>query len=138
MKKSATTRTIVSAHLGVVAFNLSFQRFPSFVEAREAFRARPCIYVQTDRDENLLRIGQCDDLWARYRGGTGYTLDAAGHGAGNLYFIADALHDRNERRRLEATLIYALKPRYNNQNKKRPPVNPAEYSFAGDVPRRLR
>lgn len=93
--------------------------------------------MQTDREENLLRIGECDEIWARYRGGTAYTLDAAGHGAGNLYFVTDAPYDRNERRRLEATLIYALKPRYNNQHMKRPSVNPAEYSFSGDVPRGL-
>ena len=117
---------------------LTLHRFPSFIEARKAFRARPCIYMQTDRDENLLRIGECDNLWARYRGGTAYTLDAAGHGAGNLYFVADAPQDRKERCRLEATLIYALKPRYNNQHMKRPPADPSQYSFAGDVPRGLR
>src|SRR5438876_8074774 len=85
-----------------------------------------------------VRIGECDNLWARYRGGTAYTLDAAGHGAGNLYFVADAPEDRKERCRLEATLIYALKPRYNNQHMKRPPLEGSEYSFAGDVPRGLR
>ena len=104
---------------------LTFQRFPSFIEARKIFRARPCIYMQTDREENLLRIGECDNLWARYRGGTAYTLDAAGHGAGNLYFVADAPVDGKERRRLEASLIYALKPRYNNQHVKRPPLTHA-------------
>jgi len=121
-----------------LAMTLVFQHFPSFLEARKVFRARPCIYVQTDREENLLRIGECDNLWARYRGGTAYALDAAGHGAGNLYFVADAPEDREERCRLEATLIYALQPRYNNQHMKRPPLAPAEYSFAGDVPRGLR
>ena len=40
----------------------------------------PLFYMQTDRQENLLRIGECDNLWARYRGGTAYTLCAAGHG----------------------------------------------------------
>src|SRR5437899_2001870 len=117
---------------------LRFERFPTFLEARKAFRARPCIYVQTDREENLLRIGECDNLWTRYRGGTAYTLDAAGHGAGNLYFVTEAPRDRKERCALEATLIYALKPRYNNQHMKRPPLNPAQYSFAGDIPRGLR
>ena len=120
-----------------MALTLSFQRFPTFIEARKAFRARPCIYMQTDREENLLRIGECEDLWARYRGGTAYALDAAGHGACNLYFVADAPRDRKERCRLEATLIYALKPRYNKQHVKRSPLNLAEYSFAGDVPRGL-
>jgi len=116
---------------------LSFERFPSFIAARKVFRGRRCIYVQTDRDENLLRIGECDDLWARYRGGTAYALDAAGHGAGNLFFVADAPKDRKERCRLEASLIYALKPRYNNQHMRRGPLKSFEYSFAGDVPRGL-
>ena len=100
---------------------LSFERFPSFIEARKAFRARPCSYVQTDREENLLRIAGCDNLRERYRGGTAYTLEAAGHGAGNLFFVADAPQDRKERCRLEASLIYDFKPRYNNQHKVRPP-----------------
>ena len=126
---------LISVSLDLMALILSFPRFPTFIEARKAFRARPCIYVQTDREENLLRIGECDDIWARYRSGTAYTLDAAGHGAGNL-LRADARRDRKERCRLEATLIYALKQRYNNQHMKRS-LNPAEYSFAGDIPRGL-
>src|SRR6202023_518148 len=116
---------------------LTFERFLTFVEARKAFRSRQCIYVQTDRDENLLRIGECDDMWARYRGGTAYTLDAAGYGAGNLYFVADAPKERKERRRLEATLIYDFKPRYYNHHVKRSPVESTEYSFAGEIPRGL-
>ena len=116
---------------------LTFQRFPSFIEARKIFRAKPCIYMQTDREENLLRIGECDNLWERYRGGTAYTLDAAGHGSGNLYFVAEAPSERDERCGLEATLIYDFQPPYNNQHMKRPPVEPFPYRFAGDVPRRL-
>ena len=81
--EDATKTAIVTGDR--MALTVSFHRFPTFIEARKAFRARPCIYVQTDREENLLRIGECDDLWARYRGGTAYTLDA-----GNLYFVADA------------------------------------------------
>jgi hypothetical protein len=119
------------------AMTLTFERFPSFVAARKAFRARPCIYVQTDREENLLRIGECDNLWERYKGGTAYALDAAGHGAGSLYFVSDAPQDRKQHCRLEATLIYNLQPRYNNQHKKRAPAEPFAYCFAGDVPRGL-
>ena len=121
-----------------MALSLTFQRFTSFIEARKTFRARPCIYIQTDRDEHPVRVGESDDLWKRCFGGTACALEAAGHGGGNLYFVADAPQDRKERCRLEATLIYALKPRYNNQHMKRPPLQPAEYVFAGDVPRGLR
>ena len=84
-----------------------------------------------------VRIGECDNLWARYRGGTAYTLDAAGHGAGNLYFVADAPEDRKERCRLEATLIYALKPRYNNQHMKRPPLRRIRIFFCRRCSARL-
>ena len=117
---------------------LTFQRFASFLDARKAFRARPCIYVQTDSEENVLRIGECDNLWERYRGGTAYTVVAAGHGSGNLFFIADEPQDRKERCLLEATLIHALQPRYNNQHMKYPPKNPCDYTFTGDVPRGVR
>jgi hypothetical protein len=120
-----------------MALTLTFERFPSFIAARKEFRGRPCVYIQTDSDEKPLRVGESDDLWKRYFGGTAYALEAAGHGGGNLYFVADAPADRKERCRLEATLIYSLQPRYNNQHMKRPPVNPAEYSFAGSIPRGL-
>lgn len=120
------------------AVTLTFQRFPNFLEARKAFRGRPCVYILTDCDEKPLRIGETDDLWKRYFGGTAYALEAAGHGSGNLYFVADAPGDRKERCRLEATLIYSLQSRYNKQHMKGPPLAPSEYSFAGDVPRGLR
>jgi len=63
---------------------LSLQRFPSSIEARKAFRRTPCIYVQTSGDETLPHVGEGDDLWLRHKGGTAYTLDATGHGAGVL------------------------------------------------------
>jgi hypothetical protein len=72
---------------------LMFHRFASYPDARRAFRARPCFYLQTDREENLLRIGECDNLWDRYRGGRAYSVAAVGHGSGNLFFVADAPED---------------------------------------------
>lgn len=63
------------------AFNLTWHRFPSFIAARAFFRGKGCIYLQTNAAENILRVGECDDPWERYKGGTAYALDAAGHGS---------------------------------------------------------
>jgi hypothetical protein len=122
----------------MAAIRLTWQRFASFLELREAFRARPCIYLQTDPKEYILRVGQSDDLWERYKGGTAYAVEAALHGSGNLFFATDAPGDRPERRRLEATLIYDLSPPYNNQHKDFPPAHRVEYVHEGEVPRTLR
>jgi hypothetical protein len=76
--------------------------------------------------------------WQRYLGGTAYAVAAAGHGSGNLFFVAAAPQDPKERCRLEASVIYALQPQYNNQHMKRSPLDPCDSTFAGDVPRGLR
>lgn len=68
---------------------LAWSRFERLTAARAAFKLVPCLYVQTDRDRQILRIGKASEgLEPRYRGGTGYALDAALHGSGNLVFGA--------------------------------------------------
>ena len=48
-----------------------------------------CIYIQTDQQGNPIRIGKASQgLEARYRGGTGYAIDAAMHSSNNLVFVA--------------------------------------------------
>lgn len=116
---------------------LKWRRFESFLDLRQEFRAQPCVYLQTDPQENVLRVGESEDLWNRYLGGTAYAVEAAMHGSGNLFFAASAPTDQAERRRLEATLIYDLKPLYNNQHKDFPPIRPVEYIHDGDVPKPL-
>jgi hypothetical protein len=112
-------------------WRLEWQRFPSFLKLREAFRGRPCIYLQTDPSELVLRVGETGDPWARYRGGTAWALEAAGHGSGNLYFAAPAPADERERRRLESSLISDLAPKYNNMQS----IQRADgYEHAGQVP----
>ncbi len=69
-------------------FTLTWHRFPSFIEDREFFRGKGCIYLQTNATENILRVGEYDDPWERHKGGTAYALDAAGHNSGNLYFFS--------------------------------------------------
>lgn len=117
---------------------LEWHRFTGFLELREKFRGRPCIYLQTDQKERILRVGESDDPWERYRGGTAYAVEAAMHGSGNFFFAANAPLEESERRGLEATLIYKLQPPYNNQHKDYPPLHPAEYVHEGDVPISLR
>ena len=117
---------------------LEWNRFPAFLKLRENFRRRPCIYLQTDAHERILRVGETDDPWNRYPGGTAYALDAALHGSGNLFFAAGAPVDTGERKALEATLIYDLQPNYNNRHKDYPPARRIVYAHEGDVPRPLR
>lgn len=117
--------------------HLEWRRFPGFLELREELRNRPCIYLQTDPEERVLRVGESDDLWNRYRGGTAYAIEAAMHRSGNLLFAALAPADQAERRCLEATLIYDLQPRYNNQHIGAPPARRVESLHEGAVPRTL-
>lgn len=121
----------------MTAIELDWKRFEGFLQLREEFRGRPCIYLQTDPKEKLLRVGETDDPWKRYRGGTAYALDAALHGSGNLFFAAVAPQKRTERQSLEATLIYDLQPQYNNQHKNYPPSRRVEYVHSGDIPKTL-
>lgn len=116
------------------SFKLTWYRFPSFIDAREFFRGKGCIYLQTNASESILRVGECRDPWERYKGGTAYALDAAGHNSGNLYFFAEVKEDSKTRKMIEATLIFDLQPRYNNQHKKTPPQMRIQCCHTGDVP----
>lgn len=111
---------------------------PGSWRLRAAFRGKPCLYLQTDPQECVLRVGESDDPWNRYRGGSAYALEAAIHGSGNLFFAAAAPGNTSERRVLEATMIYDLQPQYNNQHRDSPPLQRVEYLHEGEVPRSLR
>jgi hypothetical protein len=94
---------------------LAWSRFERLTAARAAFKLVPCLYVQTDSNRQILRIGKAGEgLASRYRGGTGYALDAAMHESGNLVFVAapdtPAFLDD-----LERQLLLEERPRYNNQ-----------------------
>jgi excinuclease UvrABC nuclease subunit len=118
---------------------LEWRRFSDFIQARTAMRRQPCIYLQTDAEEQILRVGESDDLWNRYFGGTAYTVAAAMHNSGNLFFVAPAPAQPTDRKRVEATLIYTLQPPYNNQGKKNLPTGlHVECSHAGQIPRCLK
>jgi hypothetical protein len=68
---------------------LEWYKFKKLTEARFKFAKTPCVYVQTDPNGYPIRAGKASKgLEARYRGGTGYAIDAAMHGSNNLVFIA--------------------------------------------------
>ena len=117
---------------------LKWQRFESFLKLRQDFRSKPCIYLQTDPEERILRVGQSDDPYKRYNGGTAYAMEAAIHGSGNLFFVAEAPKDKSEREQLEATMIYKLQPQYCNQHKQYPPLKPVKYIDEGDIAKGLK
>ncbi len=111
---------------------LAWSRFDRLTAARAAFNLVPCLYVQTDASRRILRIGKAGEgLEPRYRGGTGYALDAAMHGSGNLVFVAVPdisafLED------LERQLLLEERPPYNNQFP--PPLRRFQIRHIGDSP----
>jgi len=88
----------VSRRTEAFMIHLNWQRFTRFLRLRETFRRHPCIYLQTDPEERVLRVGETDDPWGRYVGGTAYAIEAAMHGSGNLFFAALAPTDAMERK----------------------------------------
>ena len=117
---------------------LTWERFDTFRLARERFRRVPCIYILADKDGSIRRVGESDDLWQRYIGGTGWMVDAALHGSGKLIFVAEAPTDLAIRRRVEATLIFRCQPGFCVQHKAMAPALVPEIQHRGDVPHGLR
>ena len=82
------------------------------------FAKMACIYIQTDQQGNPIRIGKASQgLEARYRGGTGYALDAAMHSSNNLVFVATV--PKELCKAVEDELIWQGRQclSYNNQGK---------------------
>jgi hypothetical protein len=68
---------------------LKWHCFGKLTQARSIFRNQPCVYMHTDKLRNPIRVGVASKgLKSRYRGGTGYSLDAAMHDSGYLIFVA--------------------------------------------------
>ena len=84
---------------------LNWQRFPSLIEAREATGRCSCVYVQADGEGRPLRVGLATHgLHKRYWGGSEWALEAAMHGSGNLWFVAQV--DESLCSIVESTLIW--------------------------------
>ena len=116
-----------------ISFN--WQRFVTFQEALKKHKGVACLYVLTDKEERILRIGESGCLRSRYRGGTGWMVEAAMHGSGNIVFVAAAPADQKIRQSAEALLTYRHQPPYCQRDKLVPPVEPLEIEHQGDVPR---
>lgn len=117
------------------SFTLRWTKFSRLTEARIAFRKTACIYLQTDSADNIIRIGKAaKGLEARYRGGTGYAIDAAMHGSGNSVFVAAVPEILCSA--IEDELIWMLRNHceYNNQGKRREPKTHIRLKHIGEVP----
>ncbi len=114
---------------------LAWRSFPNLTEARSAFAEASCIYVQTDRRSAPIRIGKASKgLETRYRGGTGYALDAAMHESGNKVFAAKVPASQCDE--VERALIWRFRHSlpYNNQGKRQQPTETVSIAHRGTVP----
>jgi len=124
------------AHSKPETVTLHWHRFNKLTDARRQFRATPCVYMQTDHGGTALRVGKAGKgLEARYRGGTGYALDAAMHGSENQVFVASI--KANLVQSVENLLIYKLQPPYNNHGKIRLAGSDVLLNHVGETPKCL-
>ncbi len=119
---------------GSNAVTLTWHRFGRLTDARRQFADTPCVYVQADSVGRPLRVGKASrGLNARYRGGTGWAIDAAMHGTANVVFVAAVATELVSA--VEAVLIWSHRHElpYNNQGKR---VQPAVVTLEqrGDIP----
>jgi len=118
-----------------VPIKLTWRRFKKLTEARDAFRKEPCIYITADNLGNAIRIGLASKgLEPRYRGGTGYAIDAAMHNSGNLIFVASVAAEMCQK--IEAELIWRGRSvlTYNNAGKVKPPAVRVHLVHRGKAP----
>ena len=115
---------------------LEWRKFSKLTEACFVFARDPCVYIQTDAAENPIRIGKASEgLEARYRGGTGYAIDAAMHGSDNLVFVAAV--PKELCKAVEDELIWQGRRQliYNNNGKILPPIQRLVFVHEGMVPK---
>ena len=116
--------------------HLHWKKYISFISARNDFKNKSCVYVQTDNKGVPVRVGKASKgLQVRYRGGTGYAIEAAMHQSGNLFFVAAVPESQCEK--VEANLIYNNKDllTYNNIGKNNPPSRKLTIVHSGDRPK---
>lgn len=115
--------------------NLDWQKFSKLTEARSRFGKASCVYVQADSRGCPIRVGKASEgLEARYRGGTGYAIDAAMHDSGNLLFVAAVAKELCSC--VEAELIWQGRRllTYNNQGKITVPLRRVVLFHSGASP----
>ena len=114
---------------------LTWTRFESLTAARRVFGSVSCVYVQADREGRAVRVGKASKgLHSRYRGGTGWALDAAMHGSGNVVFVAPV--DMAVLDAVESTLIWVHRSSlpYNRVGRRVAPEPLVEIEHIGEVP----
>lgn len=118
------------------SLTLEWRKFHKLTEARLKFAKTPCVYVQADPTGHPIRVGKASKgLEARYRGGTGYAIDAAMHESKNLVFIAAVPKEQCEE--VENELIWQGRRclTYNNQGKLSLPFRRIALLHTGDPPK---
>lgn len=126
---------MVSEAAGRAPVVLIWRCFSSLTDARRAFAKQACVYVQTDATRRPIRVGMASKgLEARYRGGTGYALDAAMHLSKNLVFVASTTIACCGS--VECELIWRGRRvlTYNNIGKSCPPGSRIAFEHHGDPP----
>jgi hypothetical protein len=114
---------------------LDWARHASMTAARNAVGTNACVYVQADRNGCPVRVGMATKgLHARYRGGTGWAVDAGMHGSGNVVFVAVVPLELC--RVVEETLIWTWREQlpYNNLGKRIDPSVLVDIDHQGDIP----
>jgi hypothetical protein len=114
---------------------LEWHKFQKLTEARSKFATTPCVYVQADPSGCPIRVGKASEgLAARYRGGTGYAIDAAMHGSNNLVFVASVQKELCGE--VEDELIWQGRRclAYNNHGKISPPFRRVALTHSGTPP----
>jgi len=114
---------------------LTWRKFPLLTDARKSFPAKACVYVQTDSEGRPVRVGKASKgLVARYRGGTGYALDAAMHESGNLVFVAGV--PARSCGSIESELLWQGRNvlLYNTIGMKAPPTRRVHLEHSGEPP----
>lgn len=118
------------------AIVLVWQRFTSFRQARDALGKQPGVYVVSDPEGRPVRVGMTlAGLVSRYYGGTAWAIEAAGHGSGNLWFVAPV--DRASCAVVEATMIWQWRDSlpYNVIGKKQTPKRTVTLRHKGKPPK---
>lgn len=78
-----------------------WERFANVQDAPKKFKSIAGLYMLTYKEGRILGIGESGNLRNLYRGGTGWMVEAALHGSGNLVFIAAARIEEKIRKSAE-------------------------------------
>jgi len=118
-----------------IDMKLNWKQYDRLTRARAEYPDKACIYVQTDSSGKPKRVGKASKgLNVRYRGGTGYAIDAAMHNSGNLVFVAAVPIKLCSK--VESELIWQGRKvlEYNIHGKRTPPRQRIELQHDGESP----